>query len=232
MSKTMRNSGFCLAYADQSDDSEDIKLLPKEYSAQHKNEYQYLFNTHNIYLQEVIPVAQNFFYIVEAYDSLSFKRNLLLAERGVGELYEKEGSFYLKREFVKTFNDGSGEYPSKQRAPHNFSTFKNLIVRSYIPDHYIDLFIYPYSVLCSIEPGIPTPVELQEKTLLGRLKDSVQSIDSSELSEILEGESLQLNSIVLKPKTRPKTPKKGTVIFNRETDCFEGYDGSEWVTIE
>ena len=241
---TMRNRGFSVAYGEQPENSDDIKLLPSGAFAQYSNEYTGLTNLPNgasVLLQDLIPVAQNFFYTIESYDCMSFKRKLIAMERGVGELYEKDDSFYLKREFIKSFNDGFSEYPTKNSSPFNFSNHKNLIVKSYIPSHYLDIFIYPYSVLCSIEAGIPTPVELQEKSVVGRLNDTIQSIDKDELREIItdenivdavqENKTLELESITLKPSSRPRNPKKGTIIFNKR-GYFEGYDGEEWIILE
>ncbi len=234
----MRNRGFSFAYGEPCENA-DIKLLDADIVSKHKNEYSYTgVNAESpLLLQNAIPVGQNFFYIIECFDHLNFNRKILYSERGVGELFLQEGVYYLKREYIKSIDNDLVKNARPAPISHT-----NVIIRSYIPEFYTDLFIYPYSVLCSIEPGTPTPVELQEKTLVGRLHDTIQSIDGQELREILTDENivaavedqgaLTLNKLILKPTARPSKPKTGTIIFNKKKGAFEGYDGNSWVELK
>ena len=58
------------------------------------------------------------------------------------------------------------------------------------------------------------PVELQNKTVLGRLNNVIQSIDQNELWTILLDDN--------------KNPVKGSIRYNDKDECFEGYDGEQW----
>lgn len=236
----MRNRGFSVAYGEQPENSDDIKLLPSGTFAQYNNEYTGLTNLpsgFSILLQDLIPSAQNFFYLIESCDTLNFKRNVLTSERGVGQIFFASGSYYLKRDFVNSFNDGTGEI-RKRSSPFNFSN-QNIIITTYIPEAYSDMLIYPYSVLCSIEAGNPASVQLEEKSVLGRLNDTIQSIDKDELREIItdanivdaveDRKYLTLNRLILQPSGRPQSPAQGTIIFN-PSGFFEGYNGSTWIT--
>lgn len=187
--KTMRNNRFSVAYA-KATDSLDLLLLDLDEFKKHKNEYTNIINE-SFLLQNCIPVKQNFFYIAEQCDCSDHNRNVTFYEKGVGELYKKGRKFYLKRERATYLNDNdTGEYPAPPMAFHNFDADAHIIVRSIIPDQYLDLFAYPYSVLCNIEPYTPTPVELEESTVIGRLDGAVQSIDKDELRQILTDKNI------------------------------------------
>lgn len=187
--KTMRTSKFAVAYAEPTE-TLDLLLLDLNEFKKHKNEYTNIINE-DFLLQKCIPVNQNFFYIAEQCDCSSHLRTVTFYEKGVGELYKKGRKFYLKRERATYFNDsGTGEYPAPPSAFHNFEKDAHIIIKSIIPDQYLDLFAYPYSVLCSIEPYTPTPVELEESSVIGRLNDQVQSIDKDELRQILTDQNI------------------------------------------
>jgi len=187
--KKMRTSNFSVAYA-QATDTTDLLLLDLSEFKNHKNEYTNII-TEDFLLQNCIPVKQNFFYKIEQCDCSDHKRSVNFYEKGVGELYKKGRKFYLKRERATFFSDhDSGEYPAPPNALHNFDPDSHIIVKSIIPDQYLELFVYPNSVLCSIEPYTPTPVELEESTLVGRLNDSIQSIDKDELRQILTDQNI------------------------------------------
>lgn len=237
----MRNRGFSVAYGEQVENSNDIKLLPSGAFAQYRNEYTALTNLPSgisVLLQDVIPSAQNFFYLIESCDTLNFNRNVLSSERGIGQIFFASGSHYLKRDLVTSFNDGAGEI-RKQAAPSNFEN-QNIIINTYIPDYYYDMLIYPYSVLCSIEPGNPASVAIEENSVLGRLNNTIQSVDKNALRAILTDENivgaiedrkyLTLDRLILQPSGRPQNPTQGTIIFN-PSGFFEGYNGSTWATL-
>lgn len=256
--KQARPSRFSVAYA-KATDTADLQLLDLEEFKKHNNEYTHIINE-DFLLQNCIPVKQNFFYIAEECDCSGKFRKVKFYEKGVGELYKKGRKFFLKRERATFFNDhDSGEYPAPPYAFHNFSEDTHIIVRSIIPDQYLELFIYPYSVLCCIEPYTPTPVELEESTLIGRLEDSIQSIDKDELRQILTDKNIlaavqenennlllsskvvdlvkddsRLSSPVLhlKSSKKPTRPIRGSLVFNSETGNFEGFNGVEWIPLQ
>jgi hypothetical protein len=140
--------------------------------------------------QDSVGLNQRFFYKVQEYEIRNNEKTLVVGECGVGEIYKKRKSFFLRRHFALRSFDNSSSYKPRDGALHEFSTFIDyLILESYRPADYHEALASPYSVLCSIEQNTPSPVELQEKTLLGRLDDRIQSIDAQELRQILNGDT-------------------------------------------
>ena len=259
-SKT-RAVNFAITYAKYDDTTNEIKLLSIKDSNLGKDKYSLILLSEqdNILLQSNIPVKRNFFYHIEELSCKSDKQSCLTREYGFGEINKKGRNLYLKREGVINFFDGINTIKVTPKCFHIYDKNSILIVKSIVPENYIDIFTYPYSVLCSIEPSTPTPVELEEKTLLGRLDDEIQSIDKDELRSILTDENIisavsetkddiNLNSkyinlindnanlvspvITAKPvhnnSKKPDKPQRGSIIFNTDENCFEGYDGRRW----
>lgn len=253
--KTVANN-YALAFGESVENSTDIRLLNKD-AIKNCGSDLACYSIEEILLYNAIPTKRNFFYVIECYDSYAYGRELLFKEYGVGELYKKGRGNFLKREFQTKFFAGIYEQPTRDK-PKVFEKQHSLIVKSYIPKDYLDLYAYPYSVLCSIERGVPTPVELEENTLLGRLDDTIQSIDKDELRRILTDEAivdavnqtespinlkskyLELNNdstffapsvsfkAIYTNKKKPPKPARGTIIFNDQAGCFEGFDGVTW----
>lgn len=248
------NNGYAISFASPVDDSNDLLLWDKEDSLKVKNEYASIFEAVRL-LQEAFLPEQNFFYKIECFDSLNPGRKLIYGERGVGEVSKKYRKFYLKREYTTHLEDEYGERKSSG-CKVNFPKDSFIICTSYIPKHFLDLLIYPNSVIVSIDPGQPTPVELEEQTLLGRLDGRIQSIDSIELRTILGDKniidavestnkpfSLQSKVVDLvetdsritagilnaRPRSnKPARPQRGSIVYNDQINRFEGYDGTAW----
>lgn len=227
------------ARGQSADDSDDVRILD-----------QHLPDS----LVNKIGTNQNFFYYITQFDGTD-----TVSERGIGEIYTRGENHYLKRERAISYKHGSHESLSRPGSFFYFATDALVNVTTYIPSSYVDSMFSPFSVLCSIEENTPSPVELQDQTLLGRLDGRIQSIDKNELREILTDPlivtaladtatplnvktgSLNLyttNSTVsahvlqVKPayteSVKPKHPQRGSLIFNDEANCFEGYDGKRW----
>ena len=146
-------------------------------------------------------------------------------------------------------------------APAHISTEDHLILYSVVPNNYHQALSSPHCVITSTEAFSPTPVELEENSLLGRKDNRVQSIDKDELREILTDEHIcdavtqnpkqmalssvrvnlsKENSVFSAPIIRPypfyrdeSRPKvqKGAIIFNESSNCLEYFTGSEWRTL-
>jgi len=177
---------------------------------------QIVFDTLKKYpepLESAIPVGQNFFYQIKRTKD---ERLFQYSESGVGEFYETDGKIFFRREYVFLVEDTNSSYaPRKGAAPKlNVEQDDKLILMKYFPSNYKELLASKNSVLCSTEPFTPTPVELQDNTLLGKLNNIIQSIDQNELWSIL----LQNN----------KKPVQGSIRYNKKDKCFEGYDGTKW----
>lgn len=207
-------------------------------------------------LVDHIQTGQQFFYYIKQYDG-----DIIASERGIGELVKVDGEFFLDRNRAISYYDGTYHATSRPGVLYFFDpAYPTATVESYIPEDYAQTLLSPHSVLCSIESNVPSPVELQNNTLLGRMDDRIQSIDAQELREIL-GEQIiaavadtrtpvNLRSPVLnlnknhsyistyyvhcKPvygDLKPPNPQRGAIIFNDKTGSFAGYDGKKWRTL-
>jgi hypothetical protein len=140
--------------------------------------------------QDAIGLNQRFFYKIDKYEMYRGKKTLVSGETGIGEIYKKRKNFFMKRHFALYNYDQNSYSKPRNGSPYRFSLADDyIILQTYKPENYFDALAAPYSVLCSVEERTPSPVELQEGTLLGRLDDVIQSIDSKELRQILNGDS-------------------------------------------
>jgi hypothetical protein len=181
-------------------------------------------------LQNNILPGENFCYHLEDKDGNY--------EIGFGEIVKEGRRFYLEREKPlwngKKSKDGNVDR-NRSRAPFSFSGEAPLFLYTLAPN-FEDCFAYPNSVLCSSKPLHPSPVEMQDNTLLGCKDGAVQSVDGSEFLEMfgelivnnLNEKALVLSSIRLKPTNRMLNPVRGTIIYNNDTNRIEFYNGQDW----
>lgn len=154
-------------------------------------------------------VDELFFYeIIEYKDGPRQPDNEVDIERGIGCITIEDGLTKLKRITPLSSIDG----PITR--PRDFTEDKKLFIQTYIPKDYRDLFSTPNTVLATEVAGCPSPVELQNHTLLGRLNDTIQSIDQQELWSILLANT--------------RKPVEGMMRYNKRGKRFEGYDGKQW----
>ena len=156
--------------------------------------------TEEILLSRRIGVGYRFFYIIQEVDAEGW---LGAWEKGVGYL-EKEGEdTFLVRELGMSFGDTIDEdYPyTEHRKPIKWKRHSHILrITSIPPDSYKEALSAPHSVLASIDPGIPSPVHLEENTLLGRKDDIIQSIDKEEFKEILNFKDEVVDSVTKSTK--------------------------------
>ena len=169
--------------------SSDLKIGCVSVLEKYKDEYA-VYAKALPHPKDSVGLNQRFFYKVQHYEFRHNKKSLLVGERGVGEIYQKKKDFFLKRHFAIGIFDNVSSYRPRDGNPLEFSAADDyFVLESYKPADYHEALASPYSVLCSIEQNTPSPVELQEKTLLGRLDDRIQSIDAEELRQILNGDT-------------------------------------------
>ena len=150
-----------------------------------------------------------FFYeIIEYKDGPRQPDNEVEIERGIGSIKKSGKSFHLNRLIPLSSIDG----PITRHI--QFTPDKKLFIQTYIPEDYRELFSTPNTVLATEVAGCPSPVELQDYTLLGRLNGTIQSIDQQELWSILLANT--------------RKPVEGMVRYNKRGKHFEGYDGKQW----
>ncbi len=234
-----------------------LELAKAEFS--HKTESPYAGALSDEFsIVSEMPVNVNFFYQVEQYNN----KKIVFAEKGLGEIITLDGRKLLQREYafeaynpteLTTVFKPMGGKPCNIPEDFNFG-----ILKTYVPSDYIKIFAEANSVLCSEGKFNPTPVPLEEETLLGRLDGRIQSIDKDELKFIL-GENIKIaveesksplklqtdelsvdgkNSIImtdqiqLRPmRSRPKRFSVGSLYYNRGKKTFEFHDGKKWRTL-
>jgi hypothetical protein len=151
-----------------------------------------------------------FFYeLIEYKERLRQPDNELEIERGIGFIQIVDDVPHLNRVTPLSSIDG----PITKHV--QFTEDKKLFLQTYIPKDYIELFSSPNTILATEVAGCPSPVELQDHTLLGRLNGTIQSIDQQELW-----------SLILK---NTQKPIQGMIRYNKKDKCFEGYDGKKKV---
>ena len=162
-----------------------------------------------------IPLERNFFYHIKLTEN---ERTYSYEEFGVGKFYAqglKQDSIFFRREYVFIYDDGiSKGRPHLGNPPDLPDDDGKFVILNSTPSNIRELLVSENSVICSTDKFTATPVELQDNTLLGRLDNIIQSIDQNELW-----------SMLLKDNDRPA---RGSIRFNEEDDCFEGYDGEQW----
>jgi hypothetical protein len=205
-----------------------------------------------------ISVGQNFFYLVEKYNSETGALfDIEFSELGIGELQIRDNQHYLRRETAfeqKTLEDGV-HFP----LPNHFLPFDPadyVSVSTYMPTDFIQLCAQEHSALCTTDTYVATPVELDTNTVLGRSDGNIEALGSTEIHNILGysdpsdavknytgslilatslleliGDNSKVVSHQLHLRSRvdhPSTRTKGYLIFNDNKRAFEGYDGTKW----
>ena len=204
-----------------------------------------------------VGLNQNFFYQINQYKAGSICK----AERGVGFLYKKKpASICLTRYKPLHYWDSYQFTPIVPGRQVDFNLREtHITITTYKPDKYHEALQGDHVVMCSSTSQTPTPVELSNKTLLGRLDGRIQSIDSDELLEIVGQEKLigaiakhegaielrtrvlnlvnngllSLSSIKLRSHTNSNRPEpaEGTIIYNSESKSLQLGIGDKWVKI-
>jgi hypothetical protein len=168
-----------------------------------------------------VGLNQLFYYQAEIWESpnvLSFR------ERGVGILKALDDGVHLVREYVFEHSFPRENNTRSKNSPYDFRD--NVVT--------VGTF-YPTSDELDIHDLLPNTIKtssgfitLEEGEFLfvdseGNLKGG----DVNDLVSMLQKNKggFQLGSV------KPKRPKQGTVVFNKGTKTFEGYNGKEWITL-
>ena len=217
MTNHIKTAKFATTAAVAVENSDDLHILgPQDL----KNTESILSNFQEIPCDYCITKkfsnGENFFYTA----TQNIEGQLLAQEVGVGSIYSKgrgkSKTSYLRREISILFKNSRSSFRTKGEL-HDFLTDKKIIIETYIPENINELFVKANSIPCSIAPHTPTLVELDENCLVGRKNDIIQSIDRDELWSILTNE-----------EKWPSNPTKGSIRYNNQDNCFEGYDGQKW----
>tara|TARA_R110000744_G_scaffold58405_7_gene121838 strand:- start:1361 stop:2194 length:834 start_codon:yes stop_codon:yes gene_type:complete len=217
-------------------------------------------------LRNAYKIGIRFFYHLEQFkrDSPHVEKSVTFAEQGVGYIEKEDDKLFFCREnSCYSGRDAfSLTYNTIGVPPEHISGDDPLIIHSIAPKNYIHALATPHSIIASIDSFTPTPVELEENSLLGRKDNRVQSIDKDELREILTDEAIidsvkktqsqlalssrrvnltRKNSVLSAPIIRAYPPykdnqkpkaQKGSIIYNETTDCLEYFTGTQWRIIK
>ena len=135
--------------------------------------------------------------------------------------------------------------------PEDLQDGDYLEVTNYRNTNILDFFVDPYFVITSDSHSCPTPLYLDQDSVLGRYEGDIQSISISSLLstnfiDLLTSFTKSINlkayklyckiincsSIVLsKSKSRPKPPK-GTIIWDDKDNLLKFYNGKVWNVIQ
>lgn len=166
----------------------------------------------NCLLANFQPDELFFYQLIEYKEAMRQPDNEIEIERGIGYIQIVDDTPHLNRVTPLSSIDG----PITRHI--DFPVNKKLFLQTYIPEDYRELFSKPNTLLATEVAGCPSPVELQDHTLLGRLNGTIQSIDQQELW-----------SLILK---NTPTPVEGMIRYNKDEKKFEGFDGKRWRSLK
>ena len=263
----MINSGFGASFALPVENSTDILLLnqlsPSIEITTVGSNYSYEVLVGSGLIPDLYNSNKKFFYKLDANQSYSYDAKTLYYEIGIGKIIQASGNSYLQREKSIYFYDSNYELELKtQGSIFSFPQDSFLFFRTYTPNNFLDYYNYSDALVFSTGSGLPTILEVEKNSLIGRLQESIQTIDANELREILTdqniieaieqynqsfsllcqsfnlvatGARLSAPSIRISPvynNTNRPTPQRGSIIYNDQTNRFEGYDGTSWRAIK
>lgn len=170
-----------------------------------------------------------FFYIAEKHS----KEDLLFVEKGIA--IQKGDKIHRIQPLFngKNLNNVS---PTNRLYDFTASDDEISILYTYTPSNYVELLVFPHSLITSNDNSVQVTT-MPEYSVLGRLDDNIEALDSQEMGEIIN-KSIESQGHVspkqlrLAPSTvRPKSPTPGTIIFNSRNKSFEGFNGNHWITL-
>lgn len=216
-------------------------------------------------LQDNIEPEKKFLYKIDIYEPDELNQQVITQyEIGIGKIVIRSGYYYLDR-ITSLYR-----YSNQQESRTNSTDFINFINSSFpcvtvsptTITNTNDYFINPNSVLTSSYEYTPSPVVLEEFTLLGRMDGNIQSIDSSELRQILTDANIinaiesstgnftflcqtlnlsnsnsRLSSAALQARpvynnSNRPVPQRGMIIYNDQTNRIEVYNGTAWKAVK
>ena len=207
-------------------------------------------------LASLVDAGVNFYYTIEEFDNGSHDRKMLSFERGIGILEGKKRIVLRRLHLFEQKIEHRQNIGANPDGFLVYEDDTPLVVGTYLPEDYISLCVLPFSVTCTTTSYRPEPVHIDPNSLLGRTDGDIQSINREELGLILGHEHLvdalskttdpilvgssyfellgsnsviHASHLILKPfSRRPRNREAGSIIFNKNNKCFEGFDGSNW----
>lgn len=199
--------------------------------------------------KNVFGLDVRFFYSIELIEN----KQIVRYEHGIGSIYEVDNIIYFKREMpILSGSDSSSLEPCLNGGCNLTCNDKQyIVVYSTLPYTYVEALAESNSVLTSSSPFVPTPVQLNENSVLARLDGEILSLSltSEEFKKILiEAISKYSNQVSLTaskfsmkkknapissnvfqfvPTSNPQT-KQGIMFYDQNDDCLKYFDGTKW----
>lgn len=199
----------------------------------------------------------------EHYDSgdhLLYKASLVCEGRdqfqeiGLGIFKKVDNACYIERQSVLYAIDINKQVTVPDRLLEFFCDVSNdeqLIVTCYIPNNVQEVLYLPNTIITCETPHLPTAVELNKNSFLGRLNDNIESIDIASIftpnnvlkvvtqctrmlkfmCSMIDVKKLRTPHIEFKPVKPPKA-KEGSCYYDKDDKALKYYNGTEWVTLQ
>lgn len=172
-----------------------------------------------------IGLNSPFIYKISCFDT-----KIPFFEIGIAKIALKDSQHILERDktLIK-FNEDIGIIPTSDE--NYIETFDDGLKISVEVYHGADRTVPNLDHSLAYDGGF---VLLDKEGLIFSKDGHINIISPSELVKFISRSSatLSVGPLHTTPtKSRPKKPKKGTIIFNELAECFEGYDGTSWKKI-
>lgn len=186
--KLKTSKTYAIEGAEQLHNSYDLKLLGSEYVSTLGKDWEASvklgeFTSQNNSFLSVYGLDCKFFYIAQVY----LNNSIEMFEVGLGYLYIEDNTTYLKRFKPLYFNEKGCDFPSPvigNPRPLIASYPKRVIVSTHIPTSYLEVLTDDNSLIASVAPHTPSVVVVEQGSLVGRLKDNIESIDIRSLNNV------------------------------------------------
>lgn len=211
---------FGLTPAKQAKDSNDLLLN----CCDHKDCEHQMSSADDETLDEFCAMHQvglnNLFY----YQADTYRKGKLqMREQGIGRFLSDESGTRMTRDYV-FFVDASaiGGLKDYTEEPHDFGD-EAITIGFFVPDDIAIRYYFPNSIFTSegtvlLEDGEILMADKDRGFIGGKAADVIEMIQKHKAG-------FQL------PSVKPRKPKQGTVVFNKATKKFEGYDGKGWIEL-
>lgn len=173
-------------------------------------------------------------------------------EVGIGHLVTDDSKCLLHRDKVLFKFSNNSIVPNNQHCPFKQQDRSDcLIVHTHLPTSLLELLAFPNSIIISNSHGLPSPLKVNENSLLIRLNDTIQSLSLKDLSSVsefgnsvkesickytkqlvlktsrLDVDKIATNHLLIKPSKTP-LEKAGEIHFDESTKSLKFYDGTHW----
>lgn len=230
----------------------DLELIGNKDLPRYSKNYEYSELSEDLLFKNVFGTHTNFIYVIQSVCCST--NSVCLYERGVGYIYENNGSYFLKRtiSFVrgKNHSDCSVNYSNTPLDFYCSSESKYTILTSSLPYTYLESLVVPNSVLCSSDMCLPQPVTIKENSFLVRFDERIESVEFEDdrlidkitkiISKFTKQLKLKASKLSLKrvePEIIDMVPtsnvkaKRGSLYYDESDNKLKLYDGQQWKTI-